>query len=112
MHTLFFFTNIFFFFNTLDKCFQDESGQAHEKLIVRKEKALKAREEELKRNLQELGQDVAAITANAPSEATELPASGNYVSISYLFHRIIELCKSSFLETIFIVTTNFFKIEF
>lgn len=56
--------------------FQDESGHAHEKLIVRKEKALKAREEELKRNLQELGQDVAAITANAPSEAADVAASG------------------------------------
>lgn len=35
-------------------------------MISKKEKALKAREEELRRNLQELGEDVAAITGHTP----------------------------------------------
>ena len=44
-----------------------------EKLINKKEKALKAREEELRRNLQELGEDVAAITGHAPAKEVEPP---------------------------------------
>ena len=47
--------------------FKEDGG---EKLIHKKEKALRAREEELRRNLKELGEDVAAITASAPSEPT------------------------------------------
>lgn len=46
---------------------RQEDGGA-EKQITKKEKALKAREDELRRNLQELGEDVAAITGNVPAQ--------------------------------------------
>lgn len=51
-----------------------DDGGGGEKLISKKEKALKAREEELRRNLQELGEDVAAITGHTPAKEAEVPA--------------------------------------
>lgn len=47
-----------------------DDGTGGEKLITKKEKALKAREDELRRNLQELGEDVAAITGQDGEAAT------------------------------------------
>lgn len=55
-----------------------EEGGQQEKLIVKKEKALKAREEELRRNLQkleELGEDVAAITGTGTTPQSEAEVS-------------------------------------
>ncbi len=52
--------------------YQDDGGggaAGGDKNITKKERALRAREEELRRNLQELGEDVAAITGQAPAEA-------------------------------------------
>lgn len=56
--------------------FQDE-GTTGEKQITKKEKALKAREEELRRNLQELGEDVAAITGHSPGHEAGASAGGS-----------------------------------
>ena len=50
------------------------AGPVGEKLINKKEKALKAREEELRRNLQELGEDVAAITGQTASNGNQSAA--------------------------------------
>ena len=59
-------------------CISQEEGGQQEKLIVKKEKALKAREEELRRNLQkleELGEDVAAITGTGTTPQSEAEVS-------------------------------------
>jgi len=63
--------NFFPFFS-----FQDE-GTTGEKQINKKEKALKAREDELRRNLQELGEDVAAITGHSPGHEAGASAGGS-----------------------------------
>lgn len=44
--------------------FQEEAAAGEKQTNTKKDKALKAREEELRRNLQELGEDVAAITSH------------------------------------------------
>lgn len=52
----------------IERSFDAQDDTGNEKLITKKEKALKAREEELRKSLQELGEDVAAITAHSTQE--------------------------------------------